>query len=124
MTGLNEIGSGHFETGSGGHFRGTMHSIVFVPHGPSKSPYNARLTREAVAPFRPAWKGRTEGGSGATFAVRPNPKTHPSKGRDGLAESVLNRLLYGGAPCLFVFKFDFVVLLYNVAIYTLVDCQC
>jgi hypothetical protein len=50
-------------------------------------PYNARLTREAVAPFRPAWKGRTKGGSGATFAVRPNPMTHPSKGRDGHAES-------------------------------------
>jgi len=36
---------------------------------PSICPYNARLTREAVAPFRPAWKGRTKGGSGATFAV-------------------------------------------------------
>jgi hypothetical protein len=35
-------------------------------------PYNARLTREAVAPIRPAWKGRTNGGSGATFAEETN----------------------------------------------------
>jgi hypothetical protein len=50
-------------------------------------PYNARLTREAVAPFQPAWKGRMKGGSGATFAVRPNIKTDSSKGRDSHAES-------------------------------------
>jgi hypothetical protein len=66
-------------------------------------PYNARLTREAVAPFCLAWKGQAEGGSGATFAVRPNPWTHPSKGRDGHAESVLNRLLYGGPFTMVIF---------------------
>jgi len=43
-------------------------------------PYNARLTREAVAPFRPAWKGRAEGGSGATFAVRPTHRPIRAKG--------------------------------------------
>jgi len=31
-------------------------------------PYNARLTREAVAPIRLAWKGQANGGSGVTFA--------------------------------------------------------
>jgi hypothetical protein len=31
-------------------------------------PYNVRLTREAVAPIRPAWKRRANGGSGAAFA--------------------------------------------------------
>jgi hypothetical protein len=31
-------------------------------------PYNARLTREAVAPIRLAWKGQANRGSGATFA--------------------------------------------------------
>src|SRR4051812_1909263 len=46
----------------------------------SDSPYNARLTSEAVAPFRPAWKGRAKGGSGATFAVRPTALTHRAKG--------------------------------------------
>ena len=71
--------------------------FAIVSQCPLFRPYNARLTREAVAPFRPAWKGRAKGGSGATFAVRPTLMTHPSKGRDGHAESVLNRLLYGGS---------------------------
>jgi hypothetical protein len=43
-------------------------------------PYNARLTREAVAPFQPAWKGRMKGGSGAAFAVRPTPRPTRAKG--------------------------------------------
>ena len=43
-------------------------------------PYNARLTREAVAPSWPAWKGRTGGGSGATFAERPTALTDRAKG--------------------------------------------
>jgi hypothetical protein len=63
--------------------------VQFLSAGPEafSSPYNARLTREAVAPFRLAWKGQAKGGSGATFAVRPTVLTHPSKGRDGHAES-------------------------------------
>ena len=52
-----------------------------------KTVHNARLTCEAVARFCLAWKGQAEGGSGATFAVGPTLKTHPSKGRDGHAEA-------------------------------------
>jgi hypothetical protein len=43
-------------------------------------PYNARLTREAVAPFRRAWKGQAEGGSGATFADKTNLLDPRAKG--------------------------------------------
>ena len=68
-----------------------------MSHYPFFRPYNALLTREAVAPFCLAWKGQAEGGSGAAFAERPPASTHPSKGRDGHAESVLNRLLCGGS---------------------------
>jgi hypothetical protein len=64
-----------------------MYPIVLVPHYTLFRPYNARLTREAVAPIQPAWKGRMNGGPGATFAERPPVLTHPSKGRVGHAES-------------------------------------
>jgi hypothetical protein len=47
-------------------------SIVLVPREPSRSPYNARLTREAVAPIRLAWKGQANGGYGTTFADMTN----------------------------------------------------
>jgi hypothetical protein len=63
-------------------------------------PYNARLTREAVAPFWPAWKGRAEGGSGATFAVRPNLKTQRAKGVTAtlsrVESIVIRRTIKGG----------------------------
>jgi hypothetical protein len=45
----------------------------FLFYHPLFRPYNARLTREAVAPIWPAWKGRADGGSGATFADETNP---------------------------------------------------
>jgi len=35
-------------------------------------PYNARLTREAVALVRLAWKGQANEGSGTTFADETN----------------------------------------------------
>jgi len=34
MTGWNGIGSGHFETGSGGHFRGTMQDLSQIDSAP------------------------------------------------------------------------------------------
>jgi hypothetical protein len=49
MTGLNGIGSGHFETGSGGHFRGTMH-LAF--QACRENPLRHGATLYAIARFK------------------------------------------------------------------------
>jgi hypothetical protein len=71
-------------------------------------PYNARLTREAVAPIRLTWKGQANGGSGATFAVRPTFKTQRAKGVTAtlsrVESIVIRRTTYAG---LYFDFFDF-----------------
>jgi hypothetical protein len=72
-------------------------------------PYNARLTREAVAPFCMAWKGQAEGGSGATFAVRPLSFDPIAKGVTATlsrVESIVIRrsTMFNGFQMIFIFN--------------------
>jgi len=62
-------------------FFGILFLILFLSGaGPFLSPYNARLTREAVALRFAAWKGRKPEGSGATFADKTNILDPRAKG--------------------------------------------